>query len=93
MVPINLCFDDSIALKRNLTVKVGETWEDKQMNQDQAAAGAVRFHGPRFPSAESLFLTVRGGFTSPARGTSPQNCSRAWATEFTSGFGLFGLNS
>lgn len=25
MVLINLCFEDSIALKRNLTVKVGET--------------------------------------------------------------------
>lgn len=29
MVLINLCFEDSIALKRNLTVKVGETWEKK----------------------------------------------------------------
>lgn len=34
MVLINLCFEDSIALRRNLTVKVGETWENKQLDQD-----------------------------------------------------------
>lgn len=65
MVLINLCFEDSIALKRNLTVKVGETWEKKEMNQDQAAAQGVQFHGPLLPSSESLPLTAEVGIHLP----------------------------
>lgn len=72
MVLINLCFEDSIALKRNLTVKVGETWEKKQMNQGQVAARGVRFHGPPLPSSEFLPLTAEGGIHLPP-GHTPQN--------------------
>lgn len=57
MVLINLCFEDSRALKSNPTVMVDETWETRKFVKAEGVSGAPSHNGI-FPSSDTLVGTV-----------------------------------